>query len=173
VGGARDRSCWYFAYGSNLDPGTFVGRRKMRPLCSRVARLPGFELRFDLPIGRAQRGVANVFPRRGASVWGVAYRITPADLARLDRSEGVHRGFYRRISVRLHGEETEFGAWTYHSLRGRPGRKPSRRYLGLLLRGAHYHDLPASYVAALRQVELAQDERDPQIALPLSGTGPA
>lgn len=171
MSGPGTRPSWYFAYGSNLDPGTFVGRRKMRPLAAQVARLSDFELRFDLPVGRAERGVANVFPRRGGEVWGVAFALRPRDLARLDRSEGVHRGFYRRIAVRLRCGDADLDAWTYHSTHGKPGRKPSRRYLGLLLRGAHYHGLPPDYVGALRLVELAQDEREAQIPLPLSGTG--
>ena len=170
----KPATSWYFAYGSNLDPRTFLGRRNMRPLATRVAHLADFELRFDLPVGRAERGVANVSPRRGAGVWGVAYQLTARDLMRLDRSEGVHRGFYQRIAVRVTCDDGPArAAWTYQSLRGRPGRKPSRRYLGLLLRGARHHGLPAGYVTALRSLELAQDERNPQIALPFLGAGPA
>ena len=39
------------------------------------------------------------------------------------------------------------------------GRKPSARYLGLLLEGAREHGLPADYVAQLEKLELAHDER--------------
>ncbi len=144
----------------------------MRPTEALVAELPGFGLRFDLPVGRGERGVANVVPRRQDRVWGVAYRISREELARLDRSEGVHRGFYHRIAVRLRDRDgAELGAWTYHSPRGCAGRKPSRRYLGLLLAGARYHDLPGFYLEELRQLELAHDERDPQRALPFADAG--
>ena len=64
---APDPTLWYFAYGSNLDPGTFLGRRRMRPLDTRVGRLDGFELRFDLPVGPGERGVANVAPGRAST----------------------------------------------------------------------------------------------------------
>jgi hypothetical protein len=74
--------------------------------------------------------------------------------------------------VRLRCGEADLEAWTYHSTHGKSGRKPSRRYLGLLLRGAHHHGLPASYVETLRLIELARDEREAQIPLPLSGVGP-
>ena len=41
----------------------------------------------------------------------------------------------------------------------RVGRKPSARYLGLLIDGARAHALPAEYVAFLEGHELAWDER--------------
>ena len=109
-----------------------------------------------------ERAVANVRPRPGGRVWGVAYRITHPEAARLDRTEGVPR-VYRRVSVRLEGAD---GLWrpgyTLASQRGVPGRKPSRRYLGLLLSGARHHALPREYVEYLRGFELAVDERESQ-----------
>jgi hypothetical protein len=52
-------------------------------------------------------------------------------------------------------------AFTYRSARSDPRRKPSPRYLGLLLDGARHHGLPTEYVAFLAQHELAVDERQP------------
>lgn len=152
---------WYFGYGSNMDTRTFVGRRGMRPREVLAGRLDGWSLAFDLPVGTGERGVANLRPRLGAHVWGVLYRITVKEAARLDRSEGVHRGAYTRaeVVVRTH-DQRERGAFTYRSRRSDPGRKPSRRYMGLLLAGARDHGLPEEYVASLRALELAIDERD-------------
>lgn len=158
---------WYFAYGSNLDPGTFLGRRAMRPLDARAALLEGFELRFDLPVGPGERGVANVAPRAGESVWGVAYLLSHSDAERLDRTEGVHHGAYARLAVEVRDPARALvPAFTYHSGRGVTGRKPSRRYLGLILAGARHHGLPAEWVAKLRALELAVDERETQLELP-------
>ena len=157
---------WYFAYGSNLDTGTFLGRRRMRPLETRVGVLAGFELRFDLPVGPGERGVANVAPLEESSVWGVAYRLTHAEAERLDGTEGVHHGAYARLDVQVRDERGELiPAFTYHSGRGVTGRKPSRRYLGLILAGARHHGLPAEWVARLRALELAVDEREQQLSL--------
>ena len=156
-------SLWYFGYGSNTERGTFLGRRRMRPLEVRTARLDGFELRFDLGVGRGERGVANVAARKGDHVWGVLWRISHDQADFLDRTEGVHRGFYKRLAIEV---ATPAGdavpAFTYHSFRGRAGRKPSRRYLGLLLAGARQHGLPADWVERLRRFELARDEREPR-----------
>ncbi len=158
---------WYFGYGSNTERGTFLGRRRMRPLEVRVGRLDDWLLRFDLPVGRGERGVANVVPRRGEHVWGVLWRISAEQARHLDRTEGVDRGFYRRVEVGVQTGEGGAGgelvrAFTYHSQRGRDGRKPSRRYMGLLLAGARQHGLPEPWVANLRRFELARDERTAQ-----------
>ena len=159
---------WYFAYGSNLDPGTFLGRRRMRPGDARRAVLPGWALVFDLPVGRGERAVANVVPRTGSRVHGVAWRIDPGQAAWLDRTEGVPRGYYLRAEVTVFSGGAPLRAFTYASGRGIPGRRPSRRYLNLILRGARHHALPEEWIAWLRGLELAVDEREArQPELPL------
>ena len=97
---------WYFAYGSNLDPGTFVGRRKMKPRHSRVGRIDGYRLVFDLPVG-GERAVANLAADPGECVWGVAYELTARDASWLDRTEGVHKGVYCRLPVEVVTEDEE------------------------------------------------------------------
>lgn len=152
---------WYFAYGSNMQRATFESRRGMKPREARGGRLAGYRLVFDLPVGPGERGVANLAPDDTAHTYGVLYRITPGELEVLDRTEGVDRGYYRRDEVgveRLDAEETVI-AWTYVSGHGTVGRKPSLRYMGLLLEGAREHGLPAEYVRVLESWELAVDER--------------
>jgi cation transport regulator ChaC len=158
---APDPSLWYFAYGSNLAPGTFLERRGMRPLDALAARLDDHALCFDLPVGPGERAVANVRAVLGASVWGVAYRLTPDDAHRLDRTEGVDRGYYERLTVTVHPPPSAppLAAFTYRSHHGVDGRKPSARYLGIILDGARHHGLPAEWIAYLEQLELAVDER--------------
>jgi cation transport regulator ChaC len=161
-----DPTLWYFAYGSNLDPATFLGRRGMRPLATRIGVLRDFELRFDLPVGPGERGVANVAPRAGEHVWGALYQLTHADAERLDRTEGVPQGVYRRLAVEVHGQGGgALAAFTYRSAISRPERRPSRRYLGLLLAGARELALPPDWIARLRAWPLAVDERERQLEL--------
>src|SRR6185503_11505967 len=92
-----DDTVWYFAYGSNMSPATFVGRRGMRPLATRWGWLGGYRLCFDLPIGPGERACANVEPAAAARVAGVLYRISHEDAERLDRTEAV----YRRVPVEV------------------------------------------------------------------------
>ncbi len=156
-----DATHWYFAYGSNMSPAIFVDRRKMTPREALCARLDGHRLAFDLPIGPGERAVANVRVDPDAHVFGVAYRIDDEELARLDLTEGVHRGLYARVPVVVTAlDGTSIHATTYRSTRGVPGRKPSRRYLDLLLDGARHHGLPEDYVRTLAAWPLAIDERE-------------
>jgi cation transport regulator ChaC len=151
---------WYFAYGSNMNRGIFESRRGMRPIQARSALLENYQLRFNLAIGPGERGVANLESQAGASTWGVLYLITVEQSEQLDRTEGVSRGAYRRISVGAIVDDSEqIAAFTYQSDRISLGRKPSSRYIGLLIEGAVQHGLPPSYLRYLRNFELAADER--------------
>ena len=157
---------WYFGYGSNLCRSIFYERRGMRPLATRWGWLEGFRLAFNLPVGPGERGVANLEPEVGARTCGVLHLLTPEDVDRLDRSEGVHRGFYRRIQVEVLAEgEEPVSAFTYRSSWAREGRKPSPRYLGLLVEGARQHGLPREYVTFLESHALAWDERQEEHAM--------
>jgi 2-hydroxychromene-2-carboxylate isomerase len=147
---------WYFAYGSNMSPGTFVEWRRMRPLATRWGWLAGHRLCFDLPIGPGERGCASVSADPDARVAGVLYRITHDDAARLDRTELG----YRRIAVEVDADGGgRLAAFTYQSAVSRPERRPSRRYLDLLLDGARAHGLPGEYVGWLERFDRAFDER--------------
>lgn len=152
---------WYFGYGSNMSRAIFLERRGMRPLATGWGWLEGHRLCFNLPIGPGERGVANLQPEPGARTCGVLYLLTAEDLERLDRSEGVHVGLYRRlpIHVAIDGEE-RVAAFTYHSTFASAGRKPSARYIGLLLDGARENGLPEEYLSFLQGFELAFDERE-------------
>ncbi len=167
---ARVSDLWYFAYGSNLSRAVFCERRGMCPTDTRPARLLDHRLAFDIPVGPGERGVANVVPARGWQTWGVAYRLTAEECERLDRTEGVPV-IYRRATVRVvtPGNET-LDAFTYRSRISAPGRKPSPRYLGLLLDGAREHRLPDAWIRWLERLELAHDERIGSARPPKGGT---
>ena len=153
---------WYFAYGSNMHRGIFYERRGMRPLAVRRAWLDDHRVCFDLPIGPGERGCANLAAEAGARTHGVLYLLTPEQLEHLDRTEGVPNGVYRRVAVEVVVEDGErVAAFTYRSSWSRAGRKPSARYLGLLVDGAREAGLPADYLTFLESHELAVDEREP------------
>ena len=151
---------WYFAYGSNMQVATFEGRRGMRPLRRSWGTLKGYRLCFDLPVGPGERGVANVIADDCDYVCGVLYLLTLVDMDRLDLTEGVPNGYYGRIEVEVvESSGSPVRVCTYASSSGSPGRRPSPRYIGLLLEGAREHGLPADYLARLQAFELAHDER--------------
>lgn len=87
----------YFAYGSNLH------REQMLRRCPtsepvRTLTLKNWKLVF--------RGVADIVPAKGRLLRGALYTVTAADLAALDRYEGVAGGLYRRVSFKLPEGET-------------------------------------------------------------------
>jgi gamma-glutamylcyclotransferase len=145
-----------------MHRGTFAERRRMKPLATRIARLDDYRLRFNIPIGPGERGVANVEPAAGSRVWGVLYLVAPEEFDRLDHTEAVHLGVYCRTPVEVVADgEERLAAFTYCSMRIAEGRKPSLRYMQLLLEGAREHGLPPDYVRLLESFELAVDERVP------------
>jgi cation transport regulator ChaC len=152
---------WYFAYGSNLHDAIFRERRGMTVHRVRRGWLDGYRLRFNLPIGPGERGCANVEPAPGHSVWGALYLLSCEDCDRLDRTEGVHVGAYRRIVIDVRLEDgTRRAAFTYRSSFTSDARKPSARYLTLIVEGARQRALPDDYVRWLESFELAHDERE-------------
>ena len=156
----REEPLWYFAYGSNMSPAIFTDRRGIRPLAVRWGWLDGYRLCFDLPIGSGERACANITRDGSARVAGVLYAITAADAEHLDRTEGVPQGVYTRVAVSVATDGPErVAAFTYESASRQPGRRPSARYIGLLLDGARANDLPAEYRAWLEGFDLAFDER--------------
>ena len=154
-----DAPLWYFAYGSNMSGTILRGRRGLDPLVCRPALLPGYRLVFTLPIGPGERGVANVEPAAEASTCGVLYLLSVADCDRLDRTEGVPRVYQRHAVEVLAPDGACVPAFTYRSTIRTEGRKPSARYLGLLLDGCREHCLPSDWVAYLQALSLAVDER--------------
>lgn len=153
---------WYFSYGSNMNRAILTGRRGLHPQASAVGWLDDHRLCFNLPVGPGERGVANLEPERGARTCGVLHLLTPEGCDRLDRTEGVHVGVYRRVPVAVRADPGErvVAAFTYRSSRTVLGRKPSPRYMRLLLDGAAEHGLPGDWVQFLEGFELAVDERD-------------
>lgn len=151
---------WYFAYGSNMARSIFLDTRRMQPLASRCGWLDDYRLCFNIPVGPGERGVANVVQEAGARTHGVLYQLSTDDFDRLDGTEGVSFGLYQRVPVTVvTGQHGVIEAWTYQSTVITDGRKPSLRYIQLLLDGARENGLPSEYVASLQALELAVDER--------------
>jgi AIG2-like family len=146
-----------------MNRSIFESRRGMRPIQAQPARLENYRLRFNLAVGPGERGVANLESRAGTRIWGVMYLITVEQSLHLDRTEGVPRGAYRRIPVQaIVDRDEKIAAFTYQSDRITLGRKPSPRYIGLLIEGAIQYGLPPGYLRHLQRFELAADERLPE-----------
>lgn len=149
----------YFAYGSNLSVA------QMRKRCPdsapwRTARLPHYRLAFGNASAYRKGGVATILPDgNGCHTPGLLYRLTAADLARLDEWESYPKK-YDRFEADLmdaHGERQR--AWTY-LLNDYYPHAPSAEYLGLIEAGYEAHGLsPEGLRAALAEAEGQSRER--------------
>ena len=149
---------WYFAYGSNMHVGTFVERRRIKPLESRVGRITGYRLRFNLegrPRGKA--APANIWPDADQEVWGVLHKITRRDLLRLDSTEGVPGRGYRPMWLNAYDMDgNPLTAITYVATGKEVDGRPSHRYISLLRDGAKSHGLPEHWLRFLDSVNHAE-----------------
>jgi cation transport regulator ChaC len=149
---------WYFAYGSNMDQGTFITRRRMKPLESRVGRIVGYRLRFNLEgRPRGKTAPANICADAGHEVWGVLYKITRRDLLRLNSTEGVPGRGYRPVVLdAVDADGNLLAAVAYVAAGKATDGSPSLRYISLLREGARFHGLPAPWIAYLDSVQHAE-----------------
>ena len=124
----------YFAYGSNMDTARMLARCPgARPVGA--ATLPGFRL--------VERLYADVEPSAGCEAKGLLWSVTEADLASLDRHEGVAGGVYERLVVPVTLDGQTVGAYCYlmteATRRVRDGIAYPRWYDAICRRGALAH----------------------------------
>jgi cation transport regulator ChaC len=146
---------WYFAYGSNMQPATFAGRRGITPSQALAARAPGWRLTLDkTPIVPVGASFANLLAEPAAATWGVLYEIGSDDLDHLDLTEGVLIGNYVRVEIAVepHGAPGPTRAFTLVSDKRSADLQPSDRYMQLLIEGAETHGLPPDWIAMLRAI---------------------
>lgn len=140
----------YFAFGSNLHRARLQGRapsaRALGP-----ARLEGFRLCADKRSSDGS-GKLNLARDAAASVWGVAFRIEPEDLAAL---AGFEPGYLQiGVSVQLRGGGA-LAATTFLSEQRAVGLRLQPGYRELVIAGAREHALPAEWIELLERLPVA------------------
>jgi hypothetical protein len=149
---------WYFAYGSNTQSATLRGRRGIVYRRAVPVRVRGWRLVFDKPslIPEVPHGFANIRRDAAAVAIGVAFEMTADDLAHVELSEGVTLGNYARVMVDVEPlvpwDDGPRTAASLSSERTDPARRPSIRYMDIVIAGALEHGLPDEHVAFLRGV---------------------
>ena len=126
----------YFAYGSNL----WWPRMRQRCPGARAwgaATLDGYRL--------VERLYADIVKRTGSHVQGVLYSVTAADIASLDRFEGLAKGVYRRINVKVKYGRRTYDACTYlmtkETRAARRGKPYPAWYRNICSMGAQWHGI--------------------------------
>lgn len=139
----------YFAYGSFLDSETL---KRHCPSARFVIRavLPNFEVHFNYMSKTYNAGVTGVEPAPGKMARGVLYDIPEGEMEHLDVVEAVPQGFYYRQTVLAADEEGRLlEVETYRTTDPKGPFKSSRRYVGLMLKGAREHNMDAEYIKEL------------------------
>jgi hypothetical protein len=125
-------------------------RRGIQPLSAHAACVEGYDVVFNMPgLYPIEPAFANLVVQESGVAYGVLYELSAHDFERLRSFEGK---YYADVRLRV---RTQAG-WAIHAhaFQGRskaPPRRPSQRYLALLIEGAKEHHLPPDYVKRLQQ----------------------
>jgi gamma-glutamylcyclotransferase len=163
----------YFAYGSNMDPGTMRGRRGIEWKRATAAVTRGWKLAFDKPsLLGTREGMATLVADAAAETWGVLYEISAADLEHIEFTEGVKIDHYVRVTVVVQPSTPwdgrhEVEAVTLASDHRDPAIRPTTRYMRLLLAGAAEHGLPPWWIDALARVEAVEESAESAAMRPM------
>jgi gamma-glutamylcyclotransferase len=140
--------CHYFAYGSNMWPPK-LAQWGIQAVYVARACLGDWEFRMNKR-GKDGFARANIEPRSGHQVWGVLYLVDADGIQKLDRMEGLGRG-YRAELLPVLAEAKSYQAYTYIGINLAEGLPITRAYSDMILQGAVHHQLAAEYCDWLRQ----------------------
>jgi hypothetical protein len=132
----------YFAYGANMDVAE-MARRCPRSTPRGVARLP----RHRLAVMR--EGWLTAARAPGGRVHGVLWDLALADVAALDRFEGVSGGLYTKAVQPVIAAGGAKRALVYFGANAGPG-KARADYLGRVIAAAAHWKLPEEGMRALK-----------------------
>jgi gamma-glutamylcyclotransferase (GGCT)/AIG2-like uncharacterized protein YtfP len=148
----------YFSYGSFMNSETLKRHAPSSRFVTKAV-LPNYEVQFNFLSKTYSGGVTGVESAPGKIARGVIYDISPEDLNYLDTIEGVPQGIYYRQSVLVLDEAGELlEAETYRTTEPKGPFRTTRRYLGLMLKGAKEHSLDPGYVRELEELYSTLDE---------------
>ncbi|MEY9363857.1 hypothetical protein ABH994_006578 [Bradyrhizobium yuanmingense] len=149
----------YFAYGSNMCS----GRLSARIPCTFVAvgKLVGHQLRFH-KLSRDGSSKCDAF-RTGSendALWGVVFDIPALEKPKLDKEEGLGKGYDDAQVVVELDDGTKLKAITYVAAADavKTGLEPFTWYKAYVEAGAEEHRLPQDYISgAIRAVKAVHD----------------
>lgn len=99
--------CFYFAYGSNMNPDRLTKRKDVAPEAPHVlavGKLKGYKPRFSHYSKTNKCGVLDIVEEKDFCVYGIIYGIKEEYLYLIDQAEG-HPNVYCRILVEIEIEQ--------------------------------------------------------------------
>ena len=143
----------YFSYGSFLDYETL---KKHCPSAKIVTKavIPNWEVQFNFMSKTYKGGVTGIEPAMNQVVYGIVYEVSEAEMIYLDTIEGVPAGIYYRHTITVVSDSGEIlKAYTYRTTNPRGPFKPTKRYVGLMIKGAKEHGIDSDYIRKLESIE--------------------
>jgi gamma-glutamylcyclotransferase (GGCT)/AIG2-like uncharacterized protein YtfP len=135
----------YFAYGSNLDLSQMEKRCPTSELISK-GLLSDYRLTFNTYSTGWGGGVADVIQDKGSNVWGLVFKLSDADLERLDRYEGYHKdrtSLYKRWKTMINTPKGHISdVWVYTVVEKQKFVQPTLEYLQIIKDAAARWDFP-------------------------------
>lgn len=126
---------YLFSYGSNHP--AQLAKRLGHPILTLPAYAPGWQRVFRGMSRTWGGGVASLVKKRGATTYGLALRVRPADLETLDWYEGVPFAYQRRQIELVVGDERK-KALAYIA-RSKERNAPTRAYLASVAKTLSAH----------------------------------
>lgn len=144
----------YFAFASNMHIEQ-MAKRCPTSLFRGAAVLPGYRWQIN------ERGFANAVQSPADTVEGLVFSITQDDVDRLDRYEGVARGFYDRRSVPVQLAERVEGPWKtmFVARKLKKRRVPDRTIRQVTIEASVYISLVYVYDGRIRAEYAERMER--------------
>lgn len=154
-----EKKVLYFAYGSNMNANRMTARLGE---CQDLGKARLFDWHFmynagKMPVSNFPRFFGNVVPVKGATTWGVLYKIDHDQLWMLDHFEKVNNGErgYDRRTLRVYQNHQFLSAAVYvarpgyrYNERGPldPVYQPTPEYMYHCIEGAVQHHIDARYI---------------------------
>jgi gamma-glutamylcyclotransferase len=128
---------YYFAYGSNMNPKRMEERKILFSKRER-AILKDYKLVFNkIASNNPQEGYANIIKDNENIVEGVLYKISEADIVKLDNYEGYPYHYYRDVlKIETSNQETVNAvAYIANKEKIKHSLKPSKSYMYHIMKG--------------------------------------
>jgi gamma-glutamylcyclotransferase len=159
----------YFAYGSNMCTGRLRARDRV-PSAEfvRTAKLAAHVFRFHKRSKKDCSAKADAYFTGNAEdvVWGVVFKVNPAEKPQLDEAEGLGYG-YAEKEVKVIDVDGK-GRWAVMYVAEKPHIQeelcPYTWYKRFVIEGARQHGLPADYVARIEAMPAVEDPDRARVA---------
>tara|TARA_B100000287_G_scaffold223208_1_gene210596 strand:+ start:1365 stop:1898 length:534 start_codon:yes stop_codon:yes gene_type:complete len=147
---SKEKSIYYFGYGSNMSLEYLQGRRGVYPVESSPGVLKGFSLIMNMegPIF-VEPSFANIIKDENGTVEGVLHLISTNELQKIINTEGENYELIE-LSVELNKKKVKAKTLIYKTS-SNIDTPPSRRYMRILIKAAKASGLSKEYISNLEK----------------------